>query len=533
MCQILDEELFEIPEKKAIGREREIKKREEENTKRDEKLKRPLDPAPMDGLDDAPIVENQKTKLKKKLDEFLSAEQHSLFNFRAFMYQLKIFARSKRVWVIIDEIVALYLGKERVDMFPLPEEQDKNKIHFIVTGSAGIGSWVVDRHLQKFVYDLPLFTKGEMLDYAKKTVEGLGHPIEHLSNYLCVTTDGIADCLEQYFGGVPGYISECLIGLAKKASFESFCKELSKRIENLFKKRYGERFPTFCLTWLNLFDTAQDPWSDIRNLGLCGSVAPRGAIFSMILTVLFHGAAIKNIDEELRLVRLFRSMFGADPGIDGLLLEFEVLTNLRKPCYCFEAALLQRNDSKWVASKECDLSLPPSDLSSLRYWRFDESIISSTMLTDQIDHAGNWHVIYLPTGFDVADVVMASYLDGVLTIYLVQITRSPDPFKNHRTYETCSERSQIRLKALAEVIKGRICGEDSVIVPIVRFVMLAPNCKKNAYAPPSKHSSPFYFSPRDKVKYSQDDAAVNRESKKRALESSSFGKDAETSDEVE
>ena len=63
----------------------------------------------------------------------------------------------------------------------------------------------------------------------------------------------------------------------------------------------------------------------------------------------------------------------------------------------------------------------------------EESIISflNKMPTDQRDHAGNcWHVIYLPTGFDVADVVIASYLDGVLlTICLVQITRSLNPFK--------------------------------------------------------------------------------------------------------
>ena len=43
-----------------------------------------LDPAPMDAIEDAPNVVNQKREVKAKLDQFLSSTLHSLGSFKAF-----------------------------------------------------------------------------------------------------------------------------------------------------------------------------------------------------------------------------------------------------------------------------------------------------------------------------------------------------------------------------------------------------------------------------------------------------------------
>ena len=67
----------------------------------------------------------------------------------------------ERIWIVVDEVVLL-------ENFPidLPEEQAMGPFNWIVTGSAGIGSWVAKKHLAKFVFDLPLFSKDESFKFA-------------------------------------------------------------------------------------------------------------------------------------------------------------------------------------------------------------------------------------------------------------------------------------------------------------------------------------------------------------------------------
>ena len=67
----------------------------------------------------------------------------------------------------------------------LPEEQALGPFKWIVTGSAGIGSWVAKRNLGKLVFDLPLFTKQQCVDFTSK-----------LCNYLEIN-------LEDGIDGVP------------------------------------------------------------------------------------------------------------------------------------------------------------------------------------------------------------------------------------------------------------------------------------------------------------------------------------------
>ena len=57
-----------------------------------------------------------------------------------------------RIWITIDDVVLFE------KLIRLPEEQDLGPFKWIVTGSAGIGSWVDERHLEELVFDLPLFS---------------------------------------------------------------------------------------------------------------------------------------------------------------------------------------------------------------------------------------------------------------------------------------------------------------------------------------------------------------------------------------
>ena len=78
-----------------------------------------------------------------------------------------------RVWIIVDEVVLF-------ENFPiyLPEEQNLGPFNWIITGSAGIGTWVAGKHLGKLVFDLPLFTKEECLDFANNLSSLLGIDLE-------------------------------------------------------------------------------------------------------------------------------------------------------------------------------------------------------------------------------------------------------------------------------------------------------------------------------------------------------------------
>jgi hypothetical protein len=49
----------------------------------------------------------------------------------------------------------------------------------IVTGSAGIGSWVAKRHLEMYVFDLPLYTKEGCTDFANKLCSTIGISLEN------------------------------------------------------------------------------------------------------------------------------------------------------------------------------------------------------------------------------------------------------------------------------------------------------------------------------------------------------------------
>lgn len=122
----------------------------------------------------------QNRQLKSSLDSFFTT--YTLDDFRFFMKALEDFAFHNRVWVIIDEVLLLdpvnlfdYLRGE-TPFIILPEEQTRTPFYFIITGSAGIASWVEKRHLKRYIFDLPLFSKDEGWEYALKLRRRLGRP---------------------------------------------------------------------------------------------------------------------------------------------------------------------------------------------------------------------------------------------------------------------------------------------------------------------------------------------------------------------
>ena len=61
----------------------------------------------------------------------------------------------------------------------------------------------------------------------------------------------------------------------------------------------------------------------------------------------------------------------------------------------------------------------------------------------------------------------------------------------HRTFDTCSDKSKVRLEKLWSAIRN-YCGVER---SSEYFVMVAPNCVKEKFKPPAGHKSLYYFSP--------------------------------------
>jgi hypothetical protein len=146
-------------------------------------------------------------RVKDTLDQFYRDAHPDSFG--AFLFALweRTLSSGSRIWIIVDE-VAMF------EKFPirLPEEQDLGPFHWIVTGSAGIGSWVAKRHLEKLVFDLPLFTKAECFEFAN-LCNPLGINLENAIDGA--PFEGIDDWLEERFGGVVGYIAEMFLEILK------------------------------------------------------------------------------------------------------------------------------------------------------------------------------------------------------------------------------------------------------------------------------------------------------------------------------
>ena len=249
--------------------------------------------------------------VKTALNKFL--EDAHLKSFQDFFFELRKYARSTqstgttqstrnsqspqssktRVWVIVDEVVLFK------NVIKLPEEQDFGPFKWLVTGSAGIGSWVFTQHLEKLLVDLPTFTEKECYDFANKLCKSMRINLAHAIDG--VPPEGIEDWLEERFGGVIGYVAEMFLGIAKNNpdSVSQYMSNLSDRISEIISNSAGKNFTKEQLAkdWLNEIKSGK--WNCLRNAGLCGKEPPRGIVFKLILESLCE---FSPEEDELRLV---------------------------------------------------------------------------------------------------------------------------------------------------------------------------------------------------------------------------------------
>jgi hypothetical protein len=188
------------------------------------------------------------------------------------------------------------------------------------------------------------------------------------------------------------------------------------------------------------------------------------------------------------LVTRFRSQFRGDPaGLDGCLLELQEILKLRAS-RSMDASLLKWSDRKWSVNKTIALLTMGSSVNVFQYYE------SPSRLEEILETTGlSWNVIEVPRAFHVIDVVLVYNSSNAPAYYGIQITRSPTPFKNHHTFDTCPSRSKGKLNKLWTVISNHFNLDEKTMKKF--YVMLAPNCGKRDYGPPSGHSSDYYFSP--------------------------------------
>ena len=287
--------------------------------------------------------------VKTTLDKFY--EDGLPQSFGKFFKALRQYTRKSgtRVWIIVDDVVLF-------ENFPidLPEEQGRGPFNWIVTGSAGIGTWVSKKHLQNLVFDLPLFTKEECFDFANSLCKSLNINLEN--GIDGVPPAGVDDWLEERFGGVVGYIAELFLDISNGNLVSQYILALSTRIMEVISNSAERRHISneqLAKDWLNEIKSDENKWACLRNTGLCGSSAPRGIIFSLILKLLCIFFPEQN---ALSLISYFRSKFSEDPGLDGCLLEIEEILKLRFS-NSIGASLLTCVDQGWIVKESIDL--PP------------------------------------------------------------------------------------------------------------------------------------------------------------------------------
>ena len=408
-------------------------------------------------------------------------------SFGIFLSTLRRYIRNKKtnIWIIIDEVVLF-------ENFPidLPREQDIGPFHWIITGSAGIGSWVGKQHLGKLVFDLPPFSKAECVEFTSCLSNYLD---ENLEDALGVPSAGIDDWIEEKFGGVVGYISELLLDISKGITVSSNISMLNDRIHEIFTNVAGRRGVSanmLALEWLSDMEIpVGNRWNRLRDAGLCGSSPPRGVIFASIVQYLCK-YAYTSVEDRLSKVSVFRKMFAADAGLDGCLLELEEILKL-STCHSIEASCLKLIDQTWAVDEDEPIALMPPTGSGVNIFAYDES--HSTLIQRSLQTSTSWNVIELPHAFNVIDVVLVNQTSASPEIYGIQITRSRTPFTGHQTFDTCSPKSKERLNRLWCHICSHFDLDENTVKKF--YLMLAPNCKGADFRPPDGHSSDFYFSP--------------------------------------
>ncbi|CAK4072486.1 unnamed protein product [Aphanomyces euteiches] len=371
--------------------------------------------------------------------------------FRSNLHQLCLL-RKLRVWMLVDDATS-----DALQNFPIvwPKEQYLTAFHFVLTGSVGLAKFVTERYLERQSWDLPLFDLEETASLALRLQSTLNLPTEVIEGAFGLnldlddeeqTKDKMGEFLFGLFGGVPGYVAELFVALSRE------CVVDFKTIDA--KKSNAQ-------IWLNQMNGILDPWKYARNAGLCGSTPPRGAIFRYMLEALFFFAPRDNV---LETVKYFRMRFFDDPGLEGVLMELEVILKLQheEP---IQAALITLKGEQWVP--EAEETVP-----AIRHKAY------YTILP------GSNHTIQAPLPFsrdkrDVSDTI--------------------------QDYDRCTP-GQNEASDLSCLFNNTVPTEEKVFC-----VMVAPHCNSTDYSPPAGHRGAFFFSPRPSKKQIPEGAKTTSE----------------------
>jgi hypothetical protein len=458
-------------------------------------------------------------EIKKSLTQFAkNVKPKSFKNFHSTLWQfaqamLDKRDQGKRVWVLIDEVTKLEESKFPIGM---PEEQRESPFNYIVTGSLGIATFIQKKHLGHFVWDLPTFAQEQTGTFARKLSESIKVNLFEALDIPAIKTDDTAGSsasansadaddnfeavgarLHSMFGGIPGYIAELLFGLKKGQLLSNYAFELNDRICAIINKsaKSPGLVKDLCRLWLVQMRSHKNNWNCLRDAGLCGTHAPPGIIFSVLLDNLllcaqYEDKARADIDVIDHFLSEFEGML--DFGTAGNLLELKTITELNNGG-SLKCVKLVRNEmaKNWEEEKPQQL-LPklPAIMCS-----YDE--IKGSIFTFANENLGSsWYAVMLPPCFPLVDVLVGCKTP--LHIYLVQITNAEDPFAEHFTYETLSNsKSKSRVDALVKVFREHV-NSDTQVAP-VSFVIHAPRCKDGKQVSPNQ-TEPYFFSPDDVLK---------------------------------
>jgi hypothetical protein len=400
-------------------------------------------------------------------------------NFEVFLWELGKFAKKgNRVWVIMDDD----------KMFPihLPEEQRISPFHWIVTGGEGIGSWVSKRHLEKFTFDLPLFSADATLALAEK----LSHCLRvDLTEAIGGTPEeGLRDWLDEKFGGNVGFVTELFFEIRHGHDINHYLSGINELVDSHVFKAAGNGSHMHYLpqTWLlEMKSRFYTSWRHLSDTGLCGSSPPRDIILPMILEELFLYC---REGDSLLLIENLRTEYWNDPGLHGCLLKFEVILKLQRGMQFTASYVVPEND-RWIVPNDESVLLPAEQ--GCNRWFYKEA---STALINITEKDTQWHLVEfnISSWFDVVDAVLVNCSEEVPTIYGIKITRLTDPFQKHHTLDTCTGRCKERLDTMWEVIGKKLNFENPKIV----FTMIAPNCEDNDkfMQPRAGQVHPYYIS---------------------------------------
>ena len=180
--------------------------------------------------------------------------------------------------------------------------------------------------------------------------------------------------------------------------------------------------------WISEIQDPRYTGQCIRDCGLRGSHLPRGVILTELLKWLFTYSPPEL--DRLSIVQLLRRMFQGDPGLDGCLLELEEIIKLKTKSIIGVAKIsLQKGGADdlgtWLVGDEFELPASGESVSLARY-----SDLSGISFLPVFDLSCAWILIEFPLGFVVAGLFL--FHARSFTLYVVQITRSADPFKDRR-----------------------------------------------------------------------------------------------------